>query len=119
VLKSITEVDNTFEFPDRTLRNAWVLQGGKVVESLDKSQDLVREHRNNALEELDIAANREKRKPGGTSDAVDKDAQMLRDITADERFGRISGLKDLMAIVKSTKEKHAAKPPKRAIQLGD
>lgn len=117
VIKDVIQVSNNFQFPDRKLRNAWKVSNGTIVEDLDKSKELLRQVRNNALEELDLASLRESRKPAPKQSIIDADAQTLRNVTDDSRFENINGIKQLLNQVEALKKKHEAKAPARAIQV--
>lgn len=84
---------------DRVFRNAWTDDNPTETVDVDvvKARGIIREKRNRKLEELDKKAFAESRKPNGNKEAVDAEAQRLRDIPQDARFQSddISVLKEL------------------------
>lgn len=83
---------------DRSFRNAWTHDGLKVIECPIKSRDIVRAKRNKKLEELDVIAIRESRKPNGRIQEIDSKAEMLRNIPQRENFEVLS-IEELKAIL--------------------
>lgn len=72
------------ELPDRTFRNAWGLEGGKVVEKVDKAKEIkkdeLRVERKPLLESLDVAFMTAIEKGEDYTDVI-IEKEKLRDIT--------------------------------------
>lgn len=78
---------------NRKFRDAWICNDSNNVEvDLVKSQGVIRDLRNLALQKIDVEVLSEQRKPDGDVDALNLKAQMLRDVPSDPRFS--SGILD-------------------------
>ena len=87
---------------NRKFRDAWFCNDSNRIDvDLVKSQGVVREIRDLALEKIDIEVLSEQRKPDGDVDSLNRKAQALRDIPSDPRFSSrsLADLEELYDIV--------------------
>ena len=94
----VSIIDSSLIPTDRTFRNAWIHSIEGIRECPIKSRDILRVKRNKKLEELDVIAVRESRKPNGRISEIDSKAEMLRGIPQRENFDSLS-IEELKLIV--------------------
>lgn len=85
---------------DRVFRAAWMLDSKLIVEDPIKCQDVIRKHRDMALEFLDGEYIRESRKPDGDVVTINATAQTLRDMPGRKEFKKSTGRNDLINMMK-------------------
>jgi virulence-associated protein VagC len=93
---SFREISDNDIPSDRAFRNAWK-DTGSIEVDLVRAKQIIRDKRDQSLIALDKLAIAESRKPNGNIEAIDTEAQRLRDIPEDIRFEStdVSVLKEL------------------------
>ena len=83
---------------DRKFRSAWRLENKKCEENKVIAREIIRSQRDKKLQELDLLAFSESRKPQGKLEILNTKAQLLRDIPQRAGFNEmnISELKSVL-----------------------